>query len=207
MKKIVFKLLAILSYMSLFCIVTDFHFQTLFDVKQMLLVGIGTVALSFTGYYKNITINEYRQTASYYATIVGYLTTFLYFFGSLYTMTEWDMTQAALNIRPLFYGFMFSILLKPEKVKASESIQENALTESVEQQETKQMSDSEWEEKLRTFGLTTREREVALLIRNGYSNQEIADTLYISVATVKKHTSSIYEKLHISNREQLKVFF
>ena len=78
MKKTAFKLLAIFFYMALFCVVTQFQMNILFDTKQMLLVLIGTVALSFTGYYKNVTIEEYRNTASYYATIVGYLTTFVY---------------------------------------------------------------------------------------------------------------------------------
>ncbi|MBQ8592441.1 MAG: response regulator transcription factor [Lachnospiraceae bacterium] len=209
MKKTAFKLLAIFFYMALFCVVTQFQMNILFDTKQMLLVLIGTVALSFTGYYKNVTIEEYRNTASYYATIVGYLTTFLYIFGNLYAMSEWDMSQIALNIRPLFYGFVLNILLKPETGKEVVVYKTEAemQMEDMGRQNTSAMSDSEWEDQLRTYGLTAREREVALLIRNGYSNQEIADKLFISVATVKKHTSSIYEKLKISNREQLKVYF
>lgn len=218
MKKTVLKLLAILAYMILFCTVTGFQAGVLFDFRQFLLVITGTAVLSLTAYHKSIKWIEYRQSASYYATVVGYLTTFLYFFGSLYTMQEWEMTQAALNIRPLFYGFVLSILVKPETPKEegakTQNTAQDAMPDTAQnriqnmpQDASKVLADEEWAEKLRAQGLTAREREVAVYIRNGYSNQEIADKLYISAATVKKHTSSIYEKLQISGREQLKVYF
>lgn len=53
-------------------------------------------------------------------------------------------------------------------------------------------------------GLSAREQEVAWLIYRGYSNRQIAEELYISEMTVKKHASHIYEKLQISGRKELK---
>lgn len=50
--------------------------------------------------------------------------------------------------------------------------------------------------------LTPREMEVLELIAAGDSNQAIADKLVITVRTVKKHTSNIYEKLNASSRIQ-----
>lgn len=44
------------------------------------------------------------------------------------------------------------------------------------------------------YGLTPQERKVWILRRSGRSYQEIADTLYISVNTVKRHLKSIYAK-------------
>ncbi|MDT8374569.1 MAG: LuxR C-terminal-related transcriptional regulator [Bacteroidales bacterium] len=38
---------------------------------------------------------------------------------------------------------------------------------------------------------------------NGLSNQEIADRLFISLQTVKDHTSRIYTKTNVRNRMQL----
>ncbi len=49
---------------------------------------------------------------------------------------------------------------------------------------------------------TPREIEVLQLLAAGDSNQNIADKLYISVRTVKKHTSNIYAKLGAMNRTQ-----
>jgi len=50
--------------------------------------------------------------------------------------------------------------------------------------------------------LTTRELEVMKLIEAGCSNQEIADKLVISPATVKRHISNIYVKLGAKSRTQ-----
>lgn len=52
--------------------------------------------------------------------------------------------------------------------------------------------------------LTERETEVAWLIYRGYTNLQIAEELFISEATVKKHATHIYEKLKISGRKELK---
>jgi LuxR family maltose regulon positive regulatory protein len=50
--------------------------------------------------------------------------------------------------------------------------------------------------------LTPRELEVLRLIAAGLRNQEIADQLIISVATVKRHITNIYGKLGVSHRTQ-----
>lgn len=54
--------------------------------------------------------------------------------------------------------------------------------------------------------LSEREREVLLLIAQGYSNAHIAQRLIISERTVKSHVSSILSKLHMTDRTQLAVF-
>ncbi|MGJ9385793.1 response regulator transcription factor [Salipaludibacillus sp. CF4.18] len=51
--------------------------------------------------------------------------------------------------------------------------------------------------------LSPREKEVLELIRKGLSNKEIANTLFISVNTVKKHSQSMYQKLGVTNRTSL----
>ena len=50
--------------------------------------------------------------------------------------------------------------------------------------------------------LTEREREVLNLVVQGQSNQQIADGMVISVATVKAHISSILSKLQVSSRAE-----
>jgi LuxR family transcriptional regulator, maltose regulon positive regulatory protein len=50
--------------------------------------------------------------------------------------------------------------------------------------------------------LTRREREVLRWLSEGASNQEIAQALVISLATVKKHVSNLLSKLEAANRTQ-----
>ncbi|MEQ8673765.1 MAG: LuxR C-terminal-related transcriptional regulator [Aggregatilineales bacterium] len=50
--------------------------------------------------------------------------------------------------------------------------------------------------------LTEREQEILVLITQGYANKEIANKLFITVHTVKKHTTAIYEKLNVMSRTQ-----
>ena len=50
--------------------------------------------------------------------------------------------------------------------------------------------------------LTAREVEVLRLIAAGMSNQEIADQLFISLSTVKRHIANAYGKLGVRNRTQ-----
>jgi len=50
--------------------------------------------------------------------------------------------------------------------------------------------------------LTAREREVLSLIARGFSNQEIAELLYLSVETVKTHVKRVYMKCGARDRAQ-----
>ena len=51
--------------------------------------------------------------------------------------------------------------------------------------------------------ISPREADIIREICNGLSNQEIADRLFISLQTVKDHTSRIYAKTNVRNRMQL----
>ena len=51
--------------------------------------------------------------------------------------------------------------------------------------------------------LSPREREVAMLAAAGYSNQQIASALFVSLATVKDHMHSALRKTELSSRSQL----
>ncbi|MDL9938811.1 response regulator transcription factor [Gordonia sp. ABSL1-1] len=53
--------------------------------------------------------------------------------------------------------------------------------------------------------LTERERDVAVELAGGASNAEIAERLYMSLATVKAHISHIFIKLNATNRVQVAI--
>ena len=54
--------------------------------------------------------------------------------------------------------------------------------------------------------LTEREKEVLLLIAKGYTNQEIANHLFITLKTVKTHVSNILAKLEVNDRTQATIY-
>jgi DNA-binding NarL/FixJ family response regulator len=48
--------------------------------------------------------------------------------------------------------------------------------------------------------LTKRETELLGFVSKGFRNKEIADKLFISTETVRKHINNIYQKLHVQSR-------
>lgn len=93
-----------------------------------------------------------------------------------------------IKLRPLLAGFLFKIAfwicgkITNSSSKTSEQIEEHQLDLSL---------------------LSRREIEVARLAAKGYTNAQIAQTLYISSETVKRHMASIFEKLGIESRKEL----
>lgn len=77
-------------------------------------------------------------------------------------------------------------LVRPKKVIVEKPITEFRLNEAM----------------LHQLGLSKREHEVLELMAHGYSNQEIADRLFISLNTVKTHTANIFIKLDVKRRTQ-----
>lgn len=55
---------------------------------------------------------------------------------------------------------------------------------------------------LQRLGISKREHEVLELMAKGLSNQEIADKLFVSLNTIKTHSSNLFLKLEVSRRTQ-----
>lgn len=53
-----------------------------------------------------------------------------------------------------------------------------------------------------SLGLSKRELAVLQLMADGYSNQEIADQLFVSLNTIKTHISRLFEKMEVKRRTQ-----
>lgn len=53
--------------------------------------------------------------------------------------------------------------------------------------------------------LSRREAEVERLAAKGYTNAQIAEELFISTETVKRHMATIFEKLDITSRRELSI--
>ena len=100
------------------------------------------------------------------------------------------LVKIFVSFRPLLLGVLIKIVCIPfEKhgAKEEEEVSTNAASPSPASEL-----------------LSRREKEVAILAARGYTNTQIADELYISVATVKRHLATIFEKLKINSRRELK---
>ena len=56
---------------------------------------------------------------------------------------------------------------------------------------------------LNKFKLSRRELEIIGLVRNGHTNQEIADLLFLSIHTVMTHRKNILHKLNVRNTAEM----
>lgn len=67
----------------------------------------------------------------------------------------------------------------------------------------KLMNQEKRKDEIKKYNLTARELEIIDLIKDGFSNKQIASVLYISEGTVKNYISSIYNKTDMNDRESL----
>lgn len=220
MKKIIIRFSTILIYLLLVLSLSGFHLVSLIDMKSIVLTVGGTIFLSLGSIKKGMRKQELRSILSWNAIVVSYLTTFIFLFISLSTMkTENNfLMEIALNCRTLLYGFILFVLFKNDEEEKKDSTptqveqkDKNAIHLSGKvEYETNGIANLTAEDiyyKFRELGLTQREAEIARLAKNGLSNKEIAEEMYIAESTVKKHMSHIFEKLVLTNRENLKSIF
>ena len=67
-------------------------------------------------------------------------------------------------------------------------------------QPRKTFNEEKIEELASSCGLSAREKDIALLIYKGKTNDEIGEILFLSTNTIKVHTSNLYKKMGVSNR-------
>ncbi len=58
------------------------------------------------------------------------------------------------------------------------------------------------ETELKKLNLSSREYEVLQLLAKGYSNTDIAESLFLSLSTIKTHVSNLYLKIDVKSRTQ-----
>lgn len=95
----------------------------------------------------------------------------------------------------LFTGLGIWLALKLTKPKVETQIIEREIT-------TKNTDFIINEEVMNELGISKRELEVLQLMADGLSNQEIAERLFVSLNTIKTHTSKLFEKLEVKRRTQ-----
>jgi len=83
-------------------------------------------------------------------------------------------------------------LTKPKTVLVEKTVYVSPSSENFERNE----------KALEELGISKRELEVLELIAQGLSNNEIAERLFVSLNTIKTHSSKLFEKLEVNRRAQ-----
>lgn len=113
------------------------------------------------------------------------------------------------SLKPLDGVLFFIFFLIVIYIYAISGISKSEAIEPKQQggAETDPDSSAGWEIRLsklsQKYMLTKREIEILELLINGDTYQEISEKLIISVNTVKKHCSNIYQKCGVKNRNQI----
>jgi two-component system, NarL family, response regulator LiaR len=144
-------------------------------------------------------LHKYKQVFIYAASLVVlliFLQVLQYKLVLLKHSYEFYMLCIALVFTGL--GIWLALkLMKPktriETVIVEKPVLKNELTEADLLQIEKQKQQ---------LGLSSRELEVLQLMAQGLSNQEIADRLFLSVPTIKTHSSNLFLKLDVKRRTQ-----
>lgn len=112
------------------------------------------------------------------------------------------------KVYPALKAGAVSYILKTSKAsRIADSIRETVNgTPVLEPEVMSKMMKQMRHERVLHEDLTEREMEILLLLAHGYTNQEIADELYIAVKTVKSHVSNLLAKLEVHDRTQAVIY-
>lgn len=143
--------------------------------------------------------NKYKQVVIYAASMV-LLLMLLQVLQYKFLLINHSYEIYILCIALLFTGLGIWLALKlmKPKTKIETVIIEKTVYEKL-------LTDEELlalEKEKQKLGLSSREMEVLQLMAQGLSNQEIADKLFLSVPTVKTHSSNLFFKLDVKRRTQ-----
>ncbi|HAW52235.1 MAG TPA: DNA-binding response regulator [Flavobacteriales bacterium] len=123
----------------------------------------------------------------------------------LTSFSENDLVYQAIKAGAL--GYLLKDATRTQLVQAIRDVAEGkaSIHPSVAMKVIQEIDDAEDGNKM-IETLTQREFETLKLIARGFSNQEIALTLYVHERTIAKYVSNILKKLHVSNRTQAALY-
>lgn len=88
-------------------------------------------------------------------------------------------------------------LMKPKKEIETVIVEKSVLVKEFSEADLQKI-----EKQIQQLGISSREKEVLQLMSEGLSNQEIAERLFVSLHTVKTHSSKLFEKMDVKRRTQ-----
>ena len=144
-------------------------------------------------------LKKYKQVILYAASLVAILI-LLQVLQYKFVLINHSFEIYIFSIAIIFTGLGIWLalkLVKPKKEIQTIVVEKNVYVKELSEEEVKAMVAER-----QKLGLSTREQEVLQLMAEGLSNQEIAERLFLSVPTVKTHSSKLFEKLDVKRRTQ-----
>ncbi len=139
-------------------------------------------------------INKHRETILYGISL-AFLLFFLKWIELRFIIINHTLEIYIGLIALLFTGLGIWLALKLTKPKIETQIIEKEIT-------AKNTDFIINEEVMNELGISKRELEVLQLMADGLSNQEIAERLFVSLNTIKTHSSKVFEKMDVKRRTQ-----
>ena len=103
-------------------------------------------------------------------------------------------------------GYLLKSSQKDELIQTIKMVYSGAVFTTPQPDEPTQGEFLQNDKFLAQFNLTKRERELIQLIKNGMTNQDIAQNLHLSVYTVETHRKNIMQKLKLNSPGALMKF-
>lgn len=144
-------------------------------------------------------LQKYKQAFLYAASLVAILV-LLQVLQYKFVLINHSFEIYIFSIAVIFTGLGIWLALK--LVKPKKEIQTIVVEKNVYVKEFSIEERQALEAERQKLGLSTRELEVLQLMAEGLSNQEIAESLFLSLPTVKTHSSKLFEKLDVKRRTQ-----
>lgn len=231
MKHFALKISGIVLLLLIICLTLKISFSILISPTYLILVLFGAVLLGVTSVQRPAVFGEYLDAVGKQGLNASYMISFLALFICFSESIDYESVRAQTMecMIPVLYGFILRIILSerkrgiiPEKkeeadvgkkiiLKKDAILREEAevgedtvIKEEASVREEERQASGTIQEALKEKGLTKRECEVAMLLLENLSNQEIAEELFLTENTVKKHNANIYKKIDVTSREQLK---
>lgn len=86
---------------------------------------------------------------------------------------------------------------------STENKTNNVKLEILKQQKGKYVKFSTYNPQLQQSDITPRQEDVIRLIKKGFTNKEIANSLHVSIYTVKNHKQALFKKINVSSSLEL----
>ena len=150
---------------------------------------------------KKIKNREFFEEIGMYCSVVPFVA--IAFFPGIDQVTEAIITNLGFTILTFLFirRSIIQARLDREKLQAFEAVETeiplNGIVDVIER------NIQVFEINMTFFNLTSREKEIVRLVRTGKTYKNVAEELYISKGTVKKHIENIFQKADVTSKVQL----